>query len=446
MRGWRWVASVYVALVVHAGIAGAHEVGGTRFAAPVPLPVIYVGAGLTVALTAGWLALIGDYREWHMELWRVDRSAATIGGAVLRWGFFLAFLFVLVAGLFGVGTPTENPATLFVWPVWLKGLVVISAVVGSPWRLLSPWRTLYAVLVRLEGQKIAVLDSYPQWLGTWPAVGGFIVWLGIIENLSAVPTSPRLTAGMVAGYAGYMLIGAVMFGPRWFHHADTLAVLYRLVGRVAPIQIHRVQGPITVTVRPPWQGCTTRVSFASAFFIGGLVYTVSFDGFTSTPEYQTLTILTQRAIGPVADIALYCVGLAIFLIVLFAVTGRLEFGSPWQVGITSYVPTVLPIAVGYEIAHNYPFIIQSLGQLVSTTMGVGAFSDPLWWLSLPGFWASQVCLVVAGHVFAVAAAHGVASTRLAARRRILRAHGLLTVLMVAYTMLSLWIISRPIVT
>lgn len=68
------------------------------------------------------------------------------------------------------------------------------------------------------------------------------------------------------------------------------------------------------------------------------------------------------------------------------------------------------------------------------------------WLSLPAFWGSQVLLVVVGHIVAVVAAHAVAVERsptLAAARR---THLPLVVLMVGYTVLSLWIISRPVVS
>jgi hypothetical protein len=67
----------------------------------------------------------------------------------------------------------------------------------------------------------------------------------------------------------------------------------------------------------------------------------------------------------------------------------------------------------------------------------------LGWLPLPAFWGTQVVLVVAGHVVAVAAAHRVAVTRYGDDA--LRAHLPLVALMVGYTVLSLWIVSRPVV-
>lgn len=67
----------------------------------------------------------------------------------------------------------------------------------------------------------------------------------------------------------------------------------------------------------------------------------------------------------------------------------------------------------------------------------------LGWLSLLVFWASQVALVVAGHVVA---AHRVALDRYGTASAARRAHLPLVVPMVGYTVLSLWIVSRPVVS
>ncbi|MFC6732932.1 hypothetical protein [Haladaptatus sp. GCM10025893] len=55
-------------------------------------------------------------------------------------------------------------------------------------------------------------------------------------------------------------------------------------------------------------------------------------------------------------------------------------------------------------------------------------------------------LIIVGHVVAVVAAHGVAIRRYATPSLARRSHVPLVALMVGYTVLSLWIISRPVVT
>ena len=100
-------------------------------------------------------------------------------------------------------------------------------------------------------------------------------------------------------------------------------------------------------------------------------------------------------------------------------------GSQPSVRRTEYRPTV-------EIS------VEPLG------IGVGTLA-PLGWLSLPVFWGSQVFLMIVGHVIAVVAAHHVAVERYSSLSAARRGHLPLVVLMMGYTVLSLWITSQPVV-
>jgi hypothetical protein len=193
-------------------------------------------------------------------------------------------------------------------------------------------------------------------------------------------------------------------------------------------------------------------------FVVATVYTVSFDGFANTPEYQTVLFGVRDVleIGPTVSVGLYLAGFALFcasfvaVVVLSERLGRPERdrGSAGS-AVRAFAPTVLPIAVAYEIAHNYPYVVRNLERVL--TLGLDALvpSPPevalLAWLPLTAFWASQVVLVVAGHVIAVVASHHVSLSRYGSGRRAVRAHVPLTALMIGYTILSLWIVSRPLV-
>jgi hypothetical protein len=103
------------------------------------------------------------------------------------------------------------------------------------------------------------------------------------------------------------------------------------------------------------------------------------------------------------------------------------------------------LARAHEVAHNYPFVAGNLARvlaLAGESLGVHLELAPLAWLSLPLFWASQVALIVAGHLVAVVAAHLVAADRRAPRAAVVP----LTLLMVGYTAVSLWIVSRAVVS
>lgn len=373
-------------------------------------------------------------------------------------GLFLAGVLSAVAlGILGRQVAATNFATVFTWPVWFRGLALLALVVGTPWRVLSPWRALYRGLVRLEGRRFALLGTYPSVLGAWPAVAGFVL-VGVVENLTVIPQSPRLTAVTLAVYAVGMLGGVLLYGETWLDRADPLGVFYRLFGRVAVFDVSETDdGGYALAVRPPWLGCLSPVrSGTLVVFVIAMVYTVSFDGVTETRLFQTVLFGTRDVLGTGAgtSVFLYVVGLVGF-VGLFGVGNWLAdtLGDPpagnWVDTARWFGPTVLPIAGAYEVAHNYPYVIRNLGHLLRVVL------QPLWpgldeivllrWLSLPLFWGSQVVLIVLGHVVAVVAAHYVALARYESQRGAQRGHLPLVVLMVGFTVLSLWIISQPVV-
>lgn len=460
VRLQRTIATLIFLLTVP-GVARAHEISG-RFEAPLPLPLLFGAAGVTVGITA--IMLASTVEESTPDIGfksRLSISPSIASGLRLtaRGLFFGAFVLVIATGLLGRQVQAENFATVFVWAVWIKGVAIVAALIGSPWRVLSPWQTLYDTISRVEGQTIALVSEYPSWLGAWPALGWYLLLIGVVENLSVVPRSPRLTVLLIIGYTLVMFLCGVAFGPTWFQKADGLAVLYRLFGRVAPANAMRTdEGGYRIGFRAPWRGCTRHVSgLAVTAFVIATVYTVSFDGFTSTPEYQAILFGFQEmfSIGSNIGTLLYLTGLFVFITAFLVIvvlthwiTTRSDSG--WQATAFALAPTILPIAIAYEIAHNYPFVLGNIGQLLAVLwpffgLGHGPTIDLLGWLSVGAFWWSQVFFIVGGHIVAVVAAHYVVLGVYENAKRGRKAHIPLVVLMIGYTILSLWIISRPIV-
>jgi hypothetical protein len=437
------------AVVLAADVAAAHRVG-SRFDAPAPPALVFAGAGATVLATAAWLARRGGTVTDHVRpVGTLSARPVRVGRTLLRGAFLLAFGGTLLAGALGTPTPAENPALPFAWALWLKGLGLLAVLVGTPWPTLSPWRTVYDGLCRLEGRELSV-RSYPARLGSWPAVVGFVAVVGVAENLTVVPRDPRLTAALFAGYAVAMLLGAVAFGPTWLRRADAFAVLYRLLGRVAPLSRRRREdGGLVVSLRAPWAGCRRPVADGgAAAFVVVAVATVSADGLTGSPEHAAAVEHLRPAVGAYAGPAVFLGLLAVALALWVGTVRSMRTAAP-ALGPTvadvvrRFAPTVLPIAAAYEVAHNYAYVAGAVGDLVE--LGTGAAVDPLGWLPLAWFWGSQVALIVGGHVVAVVAAHAVATDGTDSRRAALRGHLPLVALMVAYTVVSLWIVSRPVV-
>ena len=481
-----------VVLASLADVASAHELAAREFTAPVPLPLVLGGAGATVALTALWLGVAdratgaGGDDPADAVRDRPARVGATVPSSVVRpvavgarVGSLALFLAALAHGLAGRQVASENLATLVVWPLVLKGVALVAVVAGSPWRLLSPWETLYDALVALEGREIAILGRYPDGLRAWPAVVGFVLGIGVLENLTVATRSPGTTVVVAAAYTAVMLAGGVAYGREWFARADALAVLFALLGRVAPLSADRTDSgddraaakppssddsrdaDLAVSVRPPWTGTTRPLADASLVaFVVATVYTVSFDGFTATRTYRGLLAAVRESLGVAAgSLTLYALGLLAFLVTFVlaaALADRLAIGSSgrsrptarWSDAAAAFGGTVVPIAAAYEVAHNYPYVAATLGQTVTVVRDValGAGGEPVRLLAgvpVSVFWWSQVLLVVVGHLVAVVAAHRVAVRRYGGGSSARRGHAPFVVPMVGYTVLSLWIVSQP---
>ena len=453
-------AVAVLGLLALPGIARAHDIGATRFEAPVPLSLVVLGGGATVALSAGWLAVADRPLPNGIRVFaRIDGRMARWIAAAVRVGFLAAVVAALVEGVLDRQVAATNLATAFLWPVWVHGIALVAVLAGSPWPVLSPWRTAYAALCRLEGGQLTLAADPPHRSAPWAALAGVVI-LGAVEHLTVVPRSPALSAALVAASALGMLVCGVLFGPKWMARADPFRALFGLLARVSTIHARRLDdGSVAVALRPPWRGCFDPVpNLPLVVVVVAAVYSVSFDGVSETQSYRGL-LFSARALlgtGPPTTAILFVLGLAAF-VVLFVLTAALaEAAGRWRedrsggvrdymAAVRRFAPTLLPIAAAYEVAHNYPYVVGGTTRLVARLLPGLLPPDPLAGLSIQAFWGSQVLLIALGHVVAVAAAHTVSLDRYRSSSAARAAHAPLLVSMVAYTMLSLWIVSRPVV-
>ncbi len=452
----RLLLATVAVLVVGVGSVSAHNLpaNATRFSAPIPLYYLYGGGGLVVFVTAVASAWVIRTPTRH------ERSYTLLSARVSRLVVFVAQLLAIVVfaavvfrGVFGLQNQATNVATLLAWAVVFDGFALVAALFGTPWRVVAPWNALYDFLSALEGTEVKAADVDVSWLDQVPALLGFVVVIGIFENLTNVPESPAETAVLLIVYTLVVFIGTILVGRDWVEQTDFIGVFLRLFARVAPVRI-AIDDGLRVTFRPPWEGTSRPVTTIGAVaFVVATVFTISFDGFTSTPEFRGLLFWTHDVLPlsfGATGIFLYVVGFLAFLaayalaLALVARLGDDEF-LPAAKG---FAPTVLPIAVGYEFAHYSTYVVKNAAQLVVVALGgvgVHVALSPLGWLSVPTYWKFEVVAIVVGHAVAVVAAHYAALRRYPDRRTAWRAHVPLVVLMVGYTALSLWIISRPVV-
>lgn len=448
--------------------AVAHQITGNRFDAPIPLELLYAAAALTVLATTIAAARIVTTTPRTRTVTLLSPRTTRLLVTTAQVLAVLVFAVALLQGLTGRQVRAENVATLLAWAVVFDGLALLSALVGSPWRAIAPWTAIYDALAALEGRDptLTTADSEQRdttrsgdleprrRLAGWPALLGFLLLVGVVENLTVIPESPAQTAVLLAVYALVMLAGLLLAGRSWLADADPIGVLLDLVARVAPTHVTRNEaGALTATLRAPWHATAEPVdSLGRVAFVVAAVYTISFDGFTSTPAFRALEFWTHDVGLPdaVGGVALYLLGFLGFL-AAFALTAAAvdALGGLDDICAAArrLAPTVLPIAVAYEFAHYTAYVATDAARLLEVALGgLGVTLElaPLAGVSIQTYWGFEVLVIVLGHVVAVLAAHRATLARYG-RDRARRAHLPLTLLMVCYTVLSLWIISQPVV-
>jgi hypothetical protein len=486
------IFAFYLALLAWLGdglVAQAQAHGfGQRYDLPIPLSFYVFGAGATVTLSfvmAAFFLRSAHLPETYPQLPLLRSTASRQwAGCVATATRTLAagyFILMIVAGLWGAQTPLRNIIVVSVWIIGWVAISLCSALVGDVWRILNPWSTLFAaaelVYARLRPTRSISLGlPYPAALDVWPALFLFIVfaWMELVWAGRDVPE--RLAAAMLI-YSGITWLGMFVFGSeRWCQRAEVFTIVFGIFARFAPLTSTESSGKGMVLRFPAIGLLENRyTSWAMMLLVIALLATVTFDGILDTPlwAYMDTTIIDSpddsllwtffgfsegaalrfgRTIGLVMFVVLFTAAYLLACRAMVA-TGS-KYGGAADLG-RRFVFSLLPISIAYHIAHYFSYLFnggQSIIPLLSDPFGFGwdlwgtatyrpriDLVDPLLQ------WYVAVGAIVVGHVIAIYVAHIKSLSTFGKRREALRTQIPIVVLMVCYTMLSLWILSQPIV-
>jgi hypothetical protein len=317
--------------------------------------------------------------------------------------------------------------------------------------------------------------QYPKgFAGHWPAVLGFLAFAWF-ELVHPAPADPAVLAAAATAYLLGHFAGIFLFGAPWLHYAEPLSVFFRMISYLAPLGRHPGKGTPSSNARDSEVEITlpglrllsagTPDASAAAFILLALS-SVSFDGLART--FRWLAFLGENPLQhPGRTVLIFpntlgLVGAFAALTLAYAVAARLAGalaggGAEPEVLPRRLVLSMVPIAFGYHFAHYLPVF------LVDVQHALRAASDPygLGWNLLgtrdlgvvtsfvahpPGVytvWHTQVAIIVAAHVAAVYVAHVLALGAAGSPRRAFWSQGPMLLLMMAYTMLGLWLLSAP---
>ena len=447
-----------------------------------------------------------EYPTLHLLNIRRGESPLIFGGIwIFRIGSLLLFILTMVAGAFGAQEPVRNLAPTMVWIIFWVGLGIAVPLIGNLWEFVNPWKTMFdlfdATLNRVVGSQLSRNVPYNKRYALIPGLVFFGVF-GWIENAYTDAAVPRHIAFLGTSYALSMIAGMLIFGKRtWLENGDLFTILFKRLAGFGFLELRNDDTEVCITceegceggssaciecytcigaaarvrlVARPWAMGLARAGILSStgkIFVIGILAIVSFDGFSETPVWASIinTSLPWMATTfPVANdvyfllMVISTTGLVITGIVfLVAYQLTIQLMSTVTRGAVSadqlagvFVVTLLPIAVAYHLAHYLSlFAVQGqlLIPLISDPLGAGLnllgtadYKVNIGLISSKFLWYFSVITIVLGHVVAVYLAHVLSIGIFNDGAKAIKSQYPMVLLMIGYTVISLWIIAQPI--
>lgn len=419
--------------------------------------ILTLPTGITIWAAAAVVAvtgLMGAKAGWLPELRAVPLCGLRppVSATATSYVAALAFFGLLAVGWMGATDPMHNLLTLVFWTgVWVA-LPLASMVTGNLWRLVNPWagpvRLMRVALGRTGGIGLARL-------GHWPAVAG-MAGFGWFLLVSLAPEDPRELATAAAVYWAAVYVLAVLEGEDWLEQGEFLTVYFRALSRIAPVWVEAVDGG-RVRLMAGWPGAQVLrmapMSASGVAFITLALAVLTFDGLSTT--FWWLAVVGENPLEFTGRSAVQVENtaglLATWVLTAAAILAAIRLGGAgMRAGPVCL--SFLAIAAGYHAAHHLTILLTT-GQYAlfalndplfrgDSLLGLPPFYVSFGFLSDPGavavIWAAQVAFILGAHVLAVLLALRLAGPEVRAA-----AHLPLTVLMIGYTVLGLWLLSSP---
>lgn len=437
------------------------------------LPTGYYVVGGAVAVAVSFLVLILVRPDLLEKISRARLTLGSIGETGRLPASLLSFVVLAVlvaAGFFGSRDPLSNPLPLVVWTLLWVGLTLVQGMFGNLWAWINPWygpwRAVSALFGRCDRQ---APFSLPLWLGVWPAVLLFFcfAWFELIYPAPDDPARLAVAVGLywLVSFGSMLAFGYV----EWSRRGEFLSVFFGMVSRFGVVEKQPSpsgRGLIRLCLPGAKLADTPSLPLSGTAFLLLALSSVSFDGLSKTffwlganginpLEYPGRSALT--GINGFGLVLMFAALSTAFLLCVFA--GERLAASRHRLSVAAGVMvwSIVPIALAYHFSHYLTAL------LVNGQYALVALSDPfsLGW-NLFGtahmqvgagvtmgsraawvIWNCQAAAIIGGHVLAVMVAHRLAHRLHEAPRAAALSQFPLTILMIAYTVFGLWLLSTP---
>src|SRR6266852_7871888 len=334
---------------------------GARYDLPAPLYLFVIGAGAVVFLS------------FLLVLRRPVARQHPVGGDVPPvpqvpswpgWLIFVVAVAMILGGLFGTQSTPDNVVVTAFWLVFWIAVPISIAVIGNYWPYISPLN----VVARLVG--LTARLEWPASWGYWPATILFFLFACGELVFNGVTTTPAGTAQGMIAYGIVNVVMAYLFGAEtWLRRGEVFSVLFATWGRLGYFRFGTsgARG-FFGGLRRPFEASVSRLTFVLM-----LLVSVSFDGLLATPAWKNVVSQLPDALR--AGSPGYTVLLLAFFVLLVGVIWGLFAGfaaavravghldEPLLNVVAGLLPSLVPIAFGYLLAHNFDYLAIN-GQLL----------------------------------------------------------------------------------
>lgn len=467
---------VLMFLLAISGACLAHGFG-EQLDLKIPMWLWLGGAGLTVVLS---FAVVIDFlpdKFSTTQYPQIDVSDSVLPRVIFHpinlWfgrSLVLALLFItIIAGIIGNQTPEKNLAPTIIWIAFWVGMTFLASLLGNFWRSLNPFATLYLLLFMPVAAERNETET--SRLDAWPAVIVLIIFM-FVEHLWPFNDRPLYLSVLVSTYFLFTLAMMKKYGPAdWLANGEVFSVTFEIFGRFAPIKyLLPSAGRPSVFIRPPAVGLLDNrpTSTPLMMFVFVLLAGVTFDGLMDIPQWQSFLFSYGVTFSHYLDINVFIFGSNLVLMLVLPAVFLLFFwlacvatqrllgagntADSWVL-MRSYVMTLIPIAIAYHFAHYLTLLLiegQLIMPLASDPFGRGwdifstrAYQPDPKLFSSEFVWYFVVVAIVIGHMLSVYLAHLVTLTFSDNKSTAVKAGTPILLLMVFYTVISLWVIAQP---
>ena len=380
----------------------------------------------------------------------------------------LALLCVtLIAGLIGSQQADKNLAPTMIWIVFWVGVTFSVTIFGDVWRLMNPFATVYRLLFRRQYQADLAQREVPIWM----VVALFSCFM-FTEHLWLSSDAPMSLALLVLAYVVLTITAMYHFGPgNWLQYGEIFSIIFSAFARFSPIKFTiKPRSSPRVALRPPAIALIEQIPspMTHTVLIVMLLASVTFDGWVETGIWQRFLLdaavgasnavpfeLTVLIVNCLAMSVVPVLFLSLFWLACKVTRGLLNDSSGTTVRslMCHYVMSLIPIAIAYHFAHYAMLLLidgQALIPLISDPFGKGwdLFGTTNYIVDRTLFsattvWYFVVTMIVLGHMLSVYLAHLVTLSLTRSKAIAVKAGTPILLLMVFYTVISLWVIAQP---